>query len=201
MYKIGSELQRATLAELRPTQMTVGYRAVASKRRELTKASAQSRYSAHVFPAVKGPGKGLYILDGHHTALALLRNQVVSVEIGLVCELSQLSELDFWTYLDHRAWMHCYDGDGTRREFSDMPICLEDLQDDPFRSLAAAVLALGGFSKPEEPFYEFIWANHFRRHFDLADLQNGRFQKTAKKASLLARKDKSKFMPGWAGES
>ena len=202
MYKIGSSLDSAKLSELRPTQMTVGFDAVDVKRRELRKQLRDGEMRSHVFPAVKGPaGKKIYILDGHHEALALLQEGVEEVALGIVCDLTSLRPEDFWTYLDHRAWMHCYDNQGKRREFSDMPAAFEDLQDDPYRSLAAAVLSLGGFAKPEEPFYEFLWANHFRRHFELEDVRGKALAKTAKKAVLLARASKSKFLPGWAGQT
>ncbi len=181
--------------------MTVGFRAVENKRREFRKQLEVDEIRSHVFPAVKGPKGKLYILDGHHEALALLREDVQEVGVGIVCDLSSLRPDDFWAYLDHRAWMHCYDDQGRRRDFSDMPAALQDLQDDPYRSLAAAVLTLGGFSKPDEPFYEFLWANHFRGHFNLQELRGSGFEKAATKASVLARDVRSKFLPGWAGKA
>ena len=198
MYKIGSDLKRVKLADLRPTQMTVGFRAVESKQKEFRKL-ADSKRSSHFFPVVVGPEKQFYILDGHHAAVALLREEVDEVQVGTVCPLSTLSKAEFWTYLDNRAWTHCYDAKGKRRVFSEMPKSLQDMADDPYRSLAAAVLDAGGFAKPDEPFYEFIWANYFRAQFDADDLQNTKFARTVKKAAAVARLPKAKFLPGWAG--
>ena len=181
--------------------MTVGFRAVENKRREFRKQLEDDEIRSHVFPAVKGPKGKLYILDGHHEALALLREDVQEVGVGIVCDLSSLRPDDFWAYLDHRAWMHCYDDQGRRRDFSDMPAALQDLQDDPYRSLAAAVLTLGGFSKPDEPFYEFLWANHFRGHSICRSCAEADLRKSGDEGVSARRDVRSKFLPGWAGKA
>lgn len=199
MYKVGSELKAARLDDLRPTQMTVGFRAVEKKRREIEGEMAGADRPRYFFPAVRGPRGRFFILDGHHTALALHQQQVEDVAIGIVTDLSALSRTDFWTYLDHRAWTHCYDARGVRRSFADMPARLADLADDPYRSLAAAVLAGGAFAKPDEPFYEFMWANHFRRHFARPELSGRRFEGTVTRAAALAGRPESRYLPGWAG--
>src|SRR6202012_4992670 len=117
-----------------------------------------------LFPVVKGPDKAFYILDSNHTALAGVHEKAESVQAGLVKDLSHLDREAFWVFLDHHSWMHIYDAKGKRRPFPDKPDRFEDRHDDPYRSLAGLVRDAGGFAKAEEPFLEFLWANHFRSH-------------------------------------
>ena len=148
MFRIEPNLQVLPLRSLRPTQMTVGMRKVAEKRRALKGVAAKKRpahMAAQLYPAVKGPSKVFYIIDHHHEALAALQEGAEDVTVGLVVDLSRLSMEAFWVYMDHRSWVHCYDRDGRRRPFSAVPRRFEDLNDDPYRSLAASVEEAGGF--------------------------------------------------------
>lgn len=75
MFRIESHLLEIPLRQLRPTQMTVGFKEVDKKRKSWRKLGAKARQKAmdeELFPVVKGPGKIFYILDHHHhTAVAL----------------------------------------------------------------------------------------------------------------------------------
>jgi hypothetical protein len=62
-----------------------------------------------------------------------------------------------------RLWIHPYDVAGKRRGFSALPSRLQDLRDDPCRSLAGEVRQAGGFAKDISPYVEFLWADYFRR--------------------------------------
>lgn len=201
MFKISPQLQDIALKDLRPTQLTFGQREVDAKRREwadLPTKRRQHEMSEQLFPAVKGPKDRFYILDHHHLALALLHEGVKNVRVGLVTDLSHLPLDDFWVYLDHRSWVHCYDEKGMRQSFDLVPKAFDQLRDDPFRSLAASVQELGGFAKPGEPFLEFLWANHFRRHIPLKDLEEN-FEKAMGQGLKLARLPQSRHLPGWCG--
>jgi hypothetical protein len=33
---------------------------------------------------------------------------------------------DFWIYLDHRSWVHCYDENGKRQTFEHIPVVWRD---------------------------------------------------------------------------
>jgi hypothetical protein len=132
--------------------------------------------------------------------VAALQEKADTVSIGLVAELSHLSREAFWVYLDHRSWIHCYDATGHRRAFSDLPKRLEDLTDDPYRSLSASVQEAGGFAKSDEPYFEFVWANHFRSHVDPLLVKRD-YDASVAAATRLARSKKSQFLPGWSGKS
>ncbi|MFD2781357.1 ParB-like protein [Novosphingobium pokkalii] len=68
-------LKTVAIADLRPTQMTVGLREVERKRRDWLRrqetSAAGEFLGAHMIPAVIGPDDQLWMLDHHHLALAL----------------------------------------------------------------------------------------------------------------------------------
>ena len=202
MFIVDLDTKRALLQDLRPTQLTVGKRKVEQKRSTLQAIAAKKReahLAAQLYPAVKGPGKHYYVIDHHHEALAALLEGATEVCVGVVCDLSQLSDEEFWIYLDHRSWVHCYDQEGKRQPFEAVPKRFEDMADDPYRSLAASVEEQGGFAKPDEPFFEFLWANHFRSYVPAA-LVKKKYERAVEKALKLAHSSKSRFLPGWAGK-
>ena len=162
MFTIKSSLFVEKLEDLRPTQITVGFKEVSQKRKEyadLRPKERQAQMCEQLFPVVKGLKNKYFILDHHHAALAMLKEGAKKIQAGLVEDLSQLRENDFWTYLDHFSWMHVYDKNGRKRGFRDIPARLEDMVDDAYRSFAGAVRDAGGFAKPPEPFQEFLWAS------------------------------------------
>jgi len=165
MYRIESELKHVAVTDLRPTQITVGYREVDAKQRKWAEMKPREREQAireEFFPAVKGPGKKYFVLDRHHAALALVRENAERVQVGTVKDLSSLPENEFWIYLDHFGWMHCYDADGKRKRLDQIPKRLEDLKDDPYRSLAGELRDAGGYAKVDVPFLELLRSNQLR---------------------------------------
>ena len=203
MYRIESELKEVRLEDLRPTQITVGYKEVQAKRESWAKLKGAERKKAvseEFFPAVRGPGKKYFVLDRHHAALALTREKAERVQVGLVRDLSALSTEDFWIFLDHYSWMHCYDAKGKRRPLDSVPRRFADMQDDPYRSLAAELRDHGGYSKVDVPFLEFLWANYLRRQVALS-LLTGEPKRALAKSLKLASSKECSFLPGWCGKS
>ena len=151
MFSIKSPIFEASLDSLRPTQMTVGFKEVESKRKSWSKlkgADRKKQMREELFPVVKGPKGLLYVLDHHHAALALIQEGADQVQAGMVKDLQHLSRDAFWTYLDHFSWMHVYDAKGRKCSSDEMPARFEDMLDDPFRSFSGDVRDAGGFSKP-----------------------------------------------------
>jgi hypothetical protein len=201
MFRIESHLLEIPLKQLRPTQMTVGFKEVEKKRKSWHKLGDKAREKAmgeELFPVVKGPGRIYYILDHHHTAVALVHEKAQSVQAGLVKDLSGLKKDAFWTFLDHYGWMHIYDAKGRRRAFADMPVRFEDLENDPYRSLAGEVRDAGGFAKADEPFLEFLWANYFRAVVPSGMLRSNP-KKAQQEAMKLAASPDASHLPGWSG--
>jgi hypothetical protein len=194
-------LEEAPIAELRPTQMTVGFREVAEKRREWRERSAQkeAKYlGSHMVPTVLGPKARHYLVDHHHLALALHEEGQTQVLVTVMADLSGLSKATFWTYLDNRAWCHPYDATGRRRDFDAIPRRVDELADDPYRSLAGELRRAGGFAKDTTPFSEFLWADFLRSRVKAKQIE-ARFSAALEKALSLARSDEAGYLPGWCG--
>lgn len=155
---------------IRPTQITVGRREVEEKRRRYRAAiAAGDRPPPHgSIPVVLGPNTAVFALDRHHWLCALLAEGASEVDVHLMDDLSRISHAAFWRVLDGRGWCHPYGARGQRLGFDAIPSSIEDLQDDPFRSLAGALRRKGGFAKNRAPFSEFQWADFLRGQIDPA---------------------------------
>lgn len=189
------------IEELRPTQMTVGAREVAIKRREWRQAKDAKRdqiLGRHAVPTVLGPKGRFYVVDHHHLARALLDEGEKRLQVYILADLSHVEKAAFWTVLDNSGWCHAYDHKGRRCELSDIPKSLADMKDDPYRSLAGQLRRSGGFAKTDKPFSEFIWADFLRRRVD-EDLVEKDFADALVKALELARSDDARYLPGWCG--
>jgi hypothetical protein len=189
------------IAELRPTQMTVGFREVAEKRREWRERPAKKdgKYlGRHMAPTVLGPKGRHYLVDHHHLALALHQEGQDDVLVTVLADLGALAPAQFWTYLDNRAWCHPYDAAGKRRGFEDIPKKLTALADDPYRSLAGELRRAGGFAKDTTPFAEFLWADFLRPRVKVKQIEN-RFSTALEKALSLAKSEEAGYLPGWCG--
>lgn len=195
------QLIRVKLEKLHPTQITVGKREVAIKRKRWGAMGRKSRVTAlasHWFPAVYGPGDKYYIVDHHHFGLALLEEDVKTVSLMLLKDLSWLELSKFWNVMDHHQWVHPYDRHGVRCAFDAVPGRLEQLHDDPYRSLAGEVREAGGFSKDVTPFSEFIWADFFRDCIELK-LIDSDFSAALRRAKKIAGSQQARYLPGWCG--
>jgi len=187
--------------DLRPTQMTVGFREVAAKRREWRERSnkgAGEYLGRHMVPAVLGPKGRPYLVDHHHLALALAEEKQADVLVNVIADLSSLSKGWFWIYLENRAWCHPFDAEGRRRDFDAMPKRVSDLKDDPYRSLAGELRRAGGFAKDTTPFSEFLWADFLRPRVTRKQIE-ARFATALEKALKLARSEAASYLPGWCG--
>lgn len=195
------QLINAKLGELHPTQITVGKREVAQKRKQWSTMSKKARSAAlasHWFPAIAGPEHKYYIVDHHHFGLALIEEEVKTVSVMLLKDLSWLDAPNFWTVMDHHQWVHAYDSEGQRCEFQAVPFHLTHLHDDPYRSLAGEVRRAGGFAKDVTPFSEFLWADFFRPRI-AHELIASDFAKALTKAKKIASIQDARYLPGWCG--
>jgi len=195
------QLIPAKLDKLHPTQITVGKMEVVQKRKQwgaLGKKARSTALTSHWFPAIAGPQNTYYIVDHHHFGLALIEEEVKSVSLLLLKDLSWLSPSAFWSVMEYHQWVHPYDSDGVRRDFDAVPGHLTQLHDDPYRSLAGEVRRGGGFAKDVTPFSEFLWADFFRSriHRSLIEQEFSRALTTAKK---MARRQEARYLPGWCG--
>ncbi len=194
-------LKTIPIADLRPTQITVGFREVAEKRRAWADRSdkgAGKFLGSHMIPTVLGPKQRHYVLDHHHLALALHQAGQKEVLVTVLVDLSALAKASFWTYLDNRAWCHPYDAAGHRRSFDDIPTRISNMADDPYRSLAGELRRAGGFAKDTTPFSEFLWADFLRTRVKAKQI-NDRFSAALERAMSLAKSEEAGYLPGWCG--
>jgi hypothetical protein len=188
---------------LRPTQVTVGMQEVKTKRRDLRQRATRKigRFlGAHMIPVILGPRNRHYIIDHHHLALALLRTGIKNVLVTVIADLSMLEPDQFWIVLDHHSWVHPYDQDGRRVNFTKIPKRVDRLKDDPFRSLAGELRRAGGFAKDTTPFSEFLWADFLRRRLERRRVTRN-FPAAVRQAMKLAKSQDAHYLPGWCGPS
>ena len=197
-------LDPVKITDLRPTQMTVGYREVEGKCVRWKKMLPERRekfFGLHMIPVIQGPKKRLYILDHHHLVRAFYEMKVTDVLIDIRYDLSMIgSEDGFWSFLDRRCWTHPYDEDGRRCQFKDMPSSIAKLADDPYRSLAGELRRKGGFAKDATPFSEFLWADYLRSHIRRKTIAKD-YDEALAAALELARGQDAVYLPGWCGPS
>src|SRR5579863_1522984 len=194
-------LHSTSIAALRPTQMTVGMREVAEKRKVWRAHDVKTRVKflrAHMIPTILGPGREHFVIDHHHLARALYDEGQKEIFVTIVADLHKLDEGAFWTVLDFRAWTHPYDAHGRRRDFVDLPKSVRGLKDDPFRSLAGELRRVGGYAKDTTPFSEFLWADFLRRRIKPKSAVRD-FSTTLEKALEYAKSKEADYLPGWCG--
>jgi len=196
-------LSTIKIAELRPTQITVGMREVIIKRkrwRETTAKKGAEFLGKHLIPVVLGPKRRHYVVDHHHLARALHDEGVKDIAVTVLIDLSQLDGDEFWTFMDNRHLMHPFDTKGRRRPYRDIPKSVADLVDDPFRSLSGELRRAGGFAKDTTLFSEFLWADFLRRRIKRSIVAHD-FDRAIAKALQLAKSADADYMPGWCGPS
>lgn len=194
-------LKPIPIAELRPTQMTVGYREVEEKRKRWREHDPDTRAAflgSHMIPTLLGPKKRHYVIDHHHLSRALQEEGVENVLVTVVADLHELEKDAFWTVCDHKSWSHPYDAEGVRRDFKDIPKAIGDLVDDPYRSLAGELRRAGGFAKDTTPFSEFLWADFLRRRVKAKRI-DGDFTEALEEAMRYAKSPEAGYLPGWCG--
>lgn len=195
-----SKTDLAKIADLHPTQITVGFREVAQKRlRWRSRVRKAGRKGTPRVPVVLGPSAGLYLIDRHHLACAVKEEGLDEVLIRQVADLSALAPQDIWHALDARGWCHPYDADGRHRPFADIPSMIDALLDAPYRSLVSALRRAGGCTKKLTPFSEFAWADFLRQRVS-GDALAMDFEGALDRALILARTPAARDLPGWRPE-
>lgn len=194
-------LHPVPIADLRPTQITIGLREVAERRkhwRTLKEQKESAFLGTHMIPVVVGPKHRYYVIDHHHLALALMEEGLKEIFVLPTAHLDGLATESFWTFLDNRGWMHPFDARGRRRSYDEIPHSLHDMVDDPFRSLAGELRRAGGYAKDTTPFSEFLWADFLRRRIKGRRVKDD-FPAALREALKLAKSREAGYLPGWCG--
>ena len=189
------------IADLRPTQITIGLNEVktrAAKLEKLAQEDGDKLLRKHVIPVVRGPKDRFYVIDHHHLCRALQLVGSKQVSVTAVMNLRRLDKEAFWVFMDNRGLVHPFDEHGKRRDYGDIPKSTEDMTDDPFRSLAGALRRKGGYAKDTTPFSEFLWADFLRRRFNKKEIERD-FAATLEAAFQVAKTHDADHLPGWCG--
>src|SRR3569833_1106713 len=93
------KIQEASLRELHPTQLTVGFIVEQDKKKrlaDLDPANQRDYMKEHPMPAVVGPQGVLYITDHHHLGRAAGEAKVATGFFLVEADLSSCSVETFW---------------------------------------------------------------------------------------------------------
>ena len=211
-----SRIHWAILEDMKPTQASVGFLEVELKMRELEEKArdgALEKYlEKHPIPAVRGPDGRMYLTDHHHMGLAMQRLAdawdqsdkpagsnpyrkccfVLGEDHGSDFSMSMPS---FWRVMEAEGLCHFYDGNGKR--VPALPRTLENLQDDPYRSLAGLARKAGAYEKVDVPYTEFKWADFLRPRIPVAEITMSRLDQAIAKATQIARSPEAEGLPGY----
>lgn len=190
-----------SLEALRPTQMSVGMRAVTYKRRKFERRIKKAKGLENALrrrpiPAVRGPRGELFIVDHHHLGLALWQAEIESAYVRVIGDFSRLRMPHFWQRMQSNGWLHPFDEEGHPVAPHSLPPWLHAMRHDPFRDLAWEVREAGGFEKSHTPFAEFLWAHYFRARISLSAIREDP-SAVLNEAMKLARTRAAADLPGW----
>ena len=195
-----AETRLISIGQLHPTQFVAGMREVEYRSKKLQAKSdseLQAFLKRHALSVVIGPGERLFIVDGHDTALVVLKDgRSKSVHVTIMANLSGSSPFDFWHMMESRHWAYLYNAEGEKERYTDLPGMVLQLQNDPYRSLAYFVEQAGGFEKSGEPFAKIRWANFFRSRIVIDNTDAG-WQKAIKQAVQAAHTPEAHKLPGY----
>ena len=187
------------IADIRPTQLTLGFAEVARRAAKISKMSANERdayLQRKAIPYVIGPGQQLYIVDHHHLARALWSIDIWEVALGEeIADWSSMEIKPFWRKMESKGYCWPIDADGNRRPYAAIPDHISELTDNVWRSLARRVRG-EAFEDLDTPFQEFMWGDYFRTFMSrrLIELE---FDLAAEMATKLAHLDEAQDLPGY----
>jgi hypothetical protein len=184
---------KKNILQLKPTQFAIGLEEVDFKVQKLlamTPKQLKKHQDARVIPGVLGPDGDFYMVDHHHAARACWEVGIKKVRVYVLADYRNLSTEKFWQKMKVMGWVYLYDQFGKgHKDYNLLPQDVRGMADDPYRSLAWAVKEAEGFPKSDVPFFEFAWADHFRKEIP-AKLVRDNFKLATKKAVKMAKEKK-----------
>jgi len=178
---------KLSVKDISPTQFAVGKAEVDVRAGRMRKKFKQDPGKLHDYLRVRPVpivvrGDKFYLIDEHHLVRSLFEalhethGKDLCVFAKVLENWSSLEEVYFWKAMHGHDWVYLFDqhGGGPRPPAT-LPVDVEDLAFDPYRSLAWIVRYHHGYLKSDAPFSEFKWANFFRHRILLdQDILAGR---------------------------
>ena len=164
------------LHSLRPLQGAIGMGEARDKAAKIAKKPTKEMQDLADDPikTVRGPDGSLFITDHHHGARAWLlagfSHGICTIQLGP----SPDDLTAFWSELQARHLVRLADKDGNVITPDALPKMLEQMPDDPYRTLAWLVRKNDGFCRSlmqQKEFAEFLWADWMRRRPELPAAQ------------------------------
>ena len=204
---------------MRPTQGAVGYLEVRLKMQELRERAAapgslEKYLKIHPIPAVHGPDGRMYLTDHHHMGLALVnlaeewdteekpaaKNPYRACSFQIIKNFSERDDITMRQFfLKMEEHNRCPPFDGAGKRIEKLPKYLDELVDDPYRSLAGLARKAGAFDKVEVPFTEFKWANYLRDKVPQELITEGNIASAILRTVQLANNPGASKLPGFRG--
>lgn len=126
-------------------------------------------------PYVLGPNGVRYIIDRHHTLHTInliipelekkgINTALLKVEMQQVADFSKMPETEFLAKMVEDSLMYPRNIEGIN-DAAQIPSHVSELSFDFYRGLAWIVRKSGAVKNTDVPFYEFYWADLFRKEF------------------------------------
>lgn len=159
---------------IKPTQAVVGYDDLKQRKmninRHYSKGTLRKYLQKRYAPTVISPSGHAYILDRHHLSKGLsdvlIPENEKKVLIKIKENAGELSNQEFTSRMQQKNWVYLKKY-AQPISFEELPQSLNEMEDDPYRTLAGLARDLGAFKKTETPFLEFYWADLYRQQIKL----------------------------------
>jgi hypothetical protein len=194
------------LKSLRPLQGAVGMGEVWQKAEKIKAKpeKEENKLAADPIKVVRGPDGQLFVTDHHHGALAWLLAGYASGICSIEPDPSSADPEKFWPRLEELKKVHLENKDGVVITPDALPKSLQQLPDDPYRTLAWMLRKEDGFCRAlmeQKEFAEFIWADWMRGRAELPVEQVAVApDKMLEVALELAKSPIAAGLPGYAGD-
>lgn len=200
------DLCYANFDELHPTQFVLGRLSIGPKTAKVEEMEKKGKMENYLkkksAPAIIGPDGLFYITDRHHTSYSILNsklnNKYKKLYIKVIKNWSNLSYQEFSKKMTTHNYAWLRDENHNLRNFEDLPKHINNLGDDPYRSLAWLVRENGGFKKAGVSFQEFYWGMFFKlQGIKLKSSSESAVKAVLNQALRLAHSKKASHLPGY----
>ena len=162
----------AHISEIHPGQYAIGQYSIKYKAGKIEKEWAEKELSDHMRdeenPAIYGPNHKLWIIDGHHQHRGLYQANIPKERkisyIDVIADFRGETHKIFKDFMIKNNYVYLKNHQYNAIEFEELPSSIENMQINPYRSLAWVVRKHDIFNKSKIPFAEFMWGEYFKNN-------------------------------------